>query len=67
MLLNVHTYAYVNVEVYVIERVVLVLQLCRGLGQANRPPPLHELIVELVCRKKLLAIGGDIIIHMPHA
>lgn len=67
MLLNVHTYPYFNVEVYVIERVVLILQQLGGLGPANRPPPLHELIIELVCRKELLSIGGNIVVHMPHA
>ncbi len=67
VLLDVHTYSYVDVEVRVIECVVVFLQQCGGFGLANRSSSLHELIIEFVCRKELLAVGGDIVVHMPHA
>ncbi len=67
VLLNIHTNAYVDVKIDVIKDIVVFIQQSRGFYHAKRLSSLHELIIELICRKELLAIDDDVVVHVSHA
>lgn len=66
VLFDVHTNAHVDVKIDVIERIVVFLQQNRSFRLAKGLPPLHKRVIELICRRELLAINSNIVIYMPH-
>jgi len=67
VLLNIHTNAYIDIKINVIKDIVIFIQQSRDFYYAKRLSFLHEFIIKLICKKELLAIDDDVVVHVSHA